>query len=524
MIFLKKSSVALLACLCVLASGCHRTVIPPQVKLTEANGEIRFANSRLELRFSRESGRWLSLHDVSNGQGVLDNGGNMASVLLTTDGRTTVTTGREHLWSIVDADSVGAQVRLVEHRVESTGGTVWLTLRTTEGPWQIQQEYGFEPDGDTVQRRVGLTWNGDRETLLRWVEFRTPTASPTEDSTLEAPGYPSVIHQPLSGIQGDLTGQWEGLPNRVDKDGPNRRLGLLIVRHNDSNLLIWGFNDAIPSLMLAYRADWGVWFKQRMPAGCRLRKGQNMEVGTQYIRLQHGDFWDAMKRFQQFWAEKNVQLQGETPAWAMDSRIYEVHLGPISFVDNRVDNPYPHIETLTRDLPRISKLGFNIVELMPTFPYPNYSVHDYLDIATSYAPEKDLVQMIQRAHELGMKVFLDVVVHGVTDKTVSQLSPFEKHPWLQEHPDWFKYTEDGRIAKTYTWAFDYASPGFQDYLAKVFSYYVGKLGADGFRVDSPVWNWFPNWAPKPAQAGLHELLCNGPYLCAYTTRGQEDQA
>lgn len=476
-------------------------------RATQSGDEIRFSNDRLELRFARSNGRWLALYDGLNKEPVMTGGENLASVLLTTDGRTTVTTGREHLWSLADTLSIGTGLKLVRWHQEAAGDVVWLTFETEEGAWNIQQQYGIQRGGDTVQRRVRLTWNGDRETLLRWVELRTPAATPLEDSILEAPGYPGVVHQPLRAIRGDATGQWPTLPNGVDRDGPNRRLGLLAVRHNDRNLLIWGYNDTIPSLMLAYRADWGVWFKQRMPAGCRVRKGQTIEVGTQFIRLQHGDFLDAMKRFQQFWDEVGVRLHGDTPAWGKDARIYEVHLGLKGAPRNGIaDNPYPEINGLIDDLPRIAGLGFNIVDLMPRFPWPGYSVHDYLDIAVQYAPEPDLLRMIQHAHSLGLKVFLDVVMHGVTDKTVDPRSLYDKHPWLTEHPDWFRYTEDGRVAKTYTWAFDSASPSLQDYIVKVFTYYVEKLGADGFRVDSPVWDWFPNWAkdlPRPGYASFY---------------------
>lgn len=46
------------------------------------------------------------------------------------------------------------------------------------------------------------------------------------------------------------------------------------------------------------------------------------------------------------------------------------------------------------------------------FPFPNYRVVDY-SIEAHYAPERDLRRMVDRAHRLGLKVLLDVVMHGV---------------------------------------------------------------------------------------------------------------
>jgi hypothetical protein len=83
---------------------------------------------------------------------------------------------------------------------------------------------------------------------------------------------------------------------------------------------------------------------------------------------------------------------------------------------------------------------------------------------------------------------------------------YDLHPWLKQHPDWFSYTEDGRVAKTYTWSLDQSSPGFQDYVVRSFRYYVEKIGTDGFRIDAASWNFFPNWAKglnRPAYASIY---------------------
>ena len=494
----------------LLADAASAARPAPQAT-TETDTEIRFANQKLELRFSRKTGRWLALYDLSNHQQVMNEGQHLASVVLTTGGQKFNASWRvpwAESWSSVRVDqgaqladtvSVGPQAKLVDWHEQKSGDMVWLTLETEEGGWRIQQLYGMKPGDDTVTRRLRLTWNGENETLLRFVDLRTPCPSPVEGTILEAPGYPAVLHQRLDRLP---AGTW----SQLDKgDAAGQRAGLLAFRHGDSNLLIWGFDKAIPSEMLLDRGDWGVWVTHRLLASNRLQKGQTMEAGTQYVRLEHGDFKAALRRFQRFWDEAGVRRIGKTPPWGLDARIYEVHIGTWTWGGPHA--PYLNIAALTNDLPRIAGLGFNIVQMMPAQPYPCYAVHDYLDIDTHYAPEADLRRMVARAHELGLKVLLDVVMHGVIDKRMQHIpARFDIHPYVTEHPDWFSRTEDGQIAQTYSWAFDHASPSFQQFIVKVFSQYVSKLDVDGFRVDALTWNFFPNWAkdlPRPAYQSFY---------------------
>jgi hypothetical protein len=453
---------------------------------------IEHGNANLRLRISASTGRWLSL------EGVLEGGDQAAAVSVTYGGVTTATTGRAHLWSIVDTGTAGAGAKVTAREV--SGGTLKLT--SEDRGWRLEQTYRL--NGDTLARSARVTWTGQGETLLRWVDLRTPAWPDLKDTTIEAPGYAAVLHEDASRLP---MGAWSALGDRVDVDAPVWRPGLILLGRGERNLLVWGHNQRVASILSLYRGDRGVWISQRLYVPCRLRTGESVEAGTQYLRVAAGPLRQAMARFQSFWDEAGVGLQGPTPEWARSGRIYEVVIGEKrAWNGTSAHSPYPRVGDLTADLGRIRDLGFNIVQVMPHFPYPNYSVHDYLDIATQYAPPAEFRRMIARAHELGMKVFFDVTMHGVTDKTVNGASPYGLHPWLTKHPDWFSYTEQGRVAKTYTWSFDHASPGFRDFMVEVFSTYVRDYGADGFRVDAVTWNWFPNWAkdlPRPGYQSIY---------------------
>jgi hypothetical protein len=462
-----------------------------------AGSELTVPAGGIDFRFDSGSGRWLSAHETASGAALLTSGARIPQVTITHGGVTSVTTGRFHLWSILGANSTtidGGGSRIAQ---DVSGGSTRVKIESMAGEWRVHQEFTLGGEAGSLERRVRLTWNGEGETLLRWVDLLTPIAGVEEWQTLQAPGYAGILRRNLTALP---MGEWKP-DDRADPDVPGRRPGLMILSRPGAQLLTWSFDRAIPSVATVHRSDWGVSFQHRFFASCRLRKGQAVTVGTQYFMLQKGDLRDGLAKMRKFWRKAGLERQDETPGWGRSPAIYEVHLGRFG---SRA--PYPDIQALTADLERIADLGFDVIQLMPRFPYPHYRVHDYLDIETHYAPEPALRAFIRRAHELGLKVLLDVVMHGVADRRNSPDGRFDRHPFLDQHPEWFSYTEDGRVAQTYTWAFDHASPSFVDYISQVFAEYIRRLDVDGFRVDAATWNLFPNWAaglPRPGYLSFY---------------------
>ena len=197
---------------------------------------------------------------------------------------------------------------------------------------------------------------------------------------------------------------------------------------------------------------------------------------------------------------------------------------------------------VTRDLDRISSLGFSVIQLMPRHPYPSYNVHDYWDIVTTYGDPGDIRELVRAAHERGMRVILDVLLHGVLDQesidsTIEgvQSGPFadrldealldvfiqpdpdqyriawSRHildfgpdwrdgspartPLEVEHPDWFFRDSDGDVTGIYTKAFDTRNADLRTYLRQALLHLLTELDIDGFRFDAPTYNAFANWAP-----------------------------
>lgn len=119
--------------------------------------------------------------------------------------------------------------------------------------------------------------------------------------------------------------------------------------------------------------------------------------------------------------------------------------------------PFSDYAALEAAIPGIRKAGFNDLQIMPWFPYPGYSVHDWKDVDTTYGSGKGLRHMIQTAHAHGMKVILDVVLHGPYEYD-GDVPPAKLSSFLTGHPEWFSVTNRGVAAHRYTRSLDQPIP------------------------------------------------------------------
>ncbi len=160
-----------------------------------------------------------------------------------------------------------------------------------------------------------------------------------------------------------------------------------------------------------------------------------------------------------------------------------------------------------KDLPRIAKMGFNVVYLTPIHPIgvtnrkgrnntltalpgdpgSPYAIgsaeggHDAIhpDLGTF----ADFQDFVAQAKELGLEVALDIAL---------QCSP--DHPWVTQHPQWFTTRADGTIAYAenppkkyqdiYPLNFDNDPEGIYQEIKRVLELWVAQ-GVTLFRVDNP---------------------------------------
>lgn len=174
-----------------------------------------------------------------------------------------------------------------------------------------------------------------------------------------------------------------------------------------------------------------------------------------------------------------VRLQH--PEWAKDAVIYQLN--------TRQFTPVGSFRAAEKQLPRLQKLGVDIVWLMPINPIGEknrkgtlgspYSVSDYKAVNPEFGTPEDLKQFIASAHALGMHVILDWVAnHTAWD-----------HPWVTQHPDWYSRDWKGEFQPTPWWDWhdiinlDYSSPALRKEMTENLVYWVREYGVDGYRAD-----------------------------------------
>ncbi|CAH9138425.1 unnamed protein product [Cuscuta epithymum] len=124
--------------------------------------------------------------------------------------------------------------------------------------------------------------------------------------------------------------------------------------------------------------------------------------------------------------EEQYKFQHSRPKRPKSLRIYESHIG--------MSSPEPKINTYAefRDdvLPRVKRLGYNAVQIMAIQEHSYYASFGY-HVTNFFAPSsrcgtpEDLKSLIDRAHELGLVVLMDIVHSHSSNNTLDGLNMFD---------------------------------------------------------------------------------------------------
>ncbi|KAJ6742441.1 14-ALPHA-GLUCAN-BRANCHING ENZYME, partial [Salix viminalis] len=149
-------------------------------------------------------------------------------------------------------------------------------------------------------------------------------------------------------------------------------------------------------------------------------------------------------------------------------RIYEAHVGMSS--TEPVINTYANF----RDdvLPRIKKLGYNAVQIMAI------QEHSYYASFGRCGTPDDLKSLIDRAHELGLLVLMDIVHSHASNNTLDGLNMFDG---TDSH-----YFHSGSRGHHWLWdsrLFNYGSWEVLRYLLSNARWWLDEYKFDGFRFD-----------------------------------------
>jgi len=179
----------------------------------------------------------------------------------------------------------------------------------------------------------------------------------------------------------------------------------------------------------------------------------------------------------------------EHVAWSHNAVIYEVNL--------RQYTPEGTFNAFTKQLPRLKKMGVDVIWLMPIQPIGKknrkgtlgsyYSISNYTETNPEFGTMRDLQALVSTAHQLGIKVILDWVAnHTAWDSA-----------WATQHKDWFKLNAKGEIyAVTFpsegnpegeTWSdvvgLNYDNKAMRKAMFEAMAFWVKNADVDGFRCD-----------------------------------------
>ncbi|WP_426104987.1 alpha-amylase family glycosyl hydrolase [Massilia sp. TSP1-1-2] len=174
-------------------------------------------------------------------------------------------------------------------------------------------------------------------------------------------------------------------------------------------------------------------------------------------------------------------------AWSRNANIYEVNIRQFTREGT--------INAFAADLPRLKKMGVDILWIMPVQPIGQknrkgslgsyYAVRDYTAVNPEFGSMADFKAMVAQAHKLGMHVILDWVAnHTAWDNT-----------WVAQHNDWYKKNEKGDIfpvtfnegGNVEYWtdviALDYTKPALWQGMTQAMAFWLREADIDGFRCD-----------------------------------------
>ena len=169
----------------------------------------------------------------------------------------------------------------------------------------------------------------------------------------------------------------------------------------------------------------------------------------------------------------------DTPSSFRNLVIYSIYV--------RNHGPNGTFADVERDLPRIKNLGVDVIWFMPIHPIGQlnkkgslgcpYSIQDYRGVNPEYGTREDFARLIQKAHDLGLKVMIDVVYNHTSHDSVL----------VQEHPEYFHQDASGRPVTTVPeWSdvidLKHPNPDLTEYLIETLQGWV-EFGVDGFRCD-----------------------------------------
>jgi alpha-glucosidase len=233
--------------------------------------------------------------------------------------------------------------------------------------------------------------------------------------------------------------------------------------------------------------------------------------------------------------------------WWRAAVIYQVY--PRSFADASGDG-IGDLPGITSRLPHLAELGVDAVWLSPFYRSPQrdggYDVSDYRDVDPLFGTLEDFTTLLHRAHELGLRVIVDIVPNHSSSEHAWFQAALAAGPGSDERaryifregraggdeppnnwesvfggPAWTRVTEPGGTPRQwYLHLFDssqpdldWSNPWVADEFDKILEFWLD-LGVDGFRIDVANGlikaDGLPDWFAPTSSALPNDVLAGEP--------------
>lgn len=181
--------------------------------------------------------------------------------------------------------------------------------------------------------------------------------------------------------------------------------------------------------------------------------------------------------------------------WWKEAVAYQIY--PRSFMDSNGDG-VGDLQGIISRLDYLKDLGVTLLWLSPIYDSPNddngYDIRDYRKIMAEFGTMEDFQQLLEKAHDKGIRLIMDLVVNHTSDE----------HAWFQSA----KKSLDGPYRNYYMWeegAKDlYPNNWTSFFSGQAWNYYKGTQSY-GLHLFSKK-QMDLNWAYEPMRQSIYEMI------------------
>lgn len=171
--------------------------------------------------------------------------------------------------------------------------------------------------------------------------------------------------------------------------------------------------------------------------------------------------------------------QNKRPEKKKTPMIYECHIGMAS----EGEKVASFNEFRLNVLPRIARLGYDVIQIMALQEHPyygsfGYQVSNFFALSSRFGTPEEFKALVDDAHGMGMAVIMDIVHSHSVDNEEEGLSMFDGREDL-----YFYYGPQGRHPAWGSRCFDYGKNETLYFLLSNCKYWMEEYMLDGFRFD-----------------------------------------